>query len=126
MSRKSRGKTKTYRASYRKTFTRRPRGKSRGGKSRGGKSRGGKSRGGKSRGGKSLVKKSRKTSRSTPDKFITSDRVITRFSEVFKHPINYVKKSTIPFYLDKKTLDPINSAELSSIAAHIGLDASEM
>jgi hypothetical protein len=107
MSRKSRGKTKTYRTSLRKSRVR--------------KSRGGKSRGGKSRGGKS-----RKKTRYTPDEFITSDRVITRFSEVFKHPINYVTKSTIPFYLDKKTLDPINSAELSSLAAHIGLDASEM
>jgi len=43
-----------------------------------------------------------------------------------KHPINYTTKPTIQFHLGKKQLDPINTAELSSIVAHVGLDAAEM
>ena len=112
---------------------------SRGGKSRGGKSRGGKSRGRISRGGKSRGRKSRgrisrgrksrgriSRGRTAPNPFITSDRIITKLSEVMKHPINYTTKPTIPFHLGKKQLDPINTAELSSIVAHVGLDAAEM
>ena len=116
MVNKSRRRTRTRRTSYRKTFPMELRKNYR-------KSRGGKSRGRKSRGRKSRGKKSRRQTVRNP--FMASDRVITRFSEVFKHPINYVTKPTIPFYLDKKKLDPINTAQLSSITAHIGLDASE-
>jgi len=69
----------------------------------------------------------RKTPEKTsPNKFITSDRIVTKLSEVAKHPIHYITKPTIPFHLDKKTLDPIDGAQMSSIVAHIGLDASEM
>ena len=100
MAKKSSRRTRTYRTSS--------------GKSRGGKSRGGKSRGRISRGG------------TAQNPFITSDRIITKLSEVMKHPINYTTKSTIQFHLGKKHLDPINTAELSSIVAHVGLDAVEM
>jgi hypothetical protein len=94
------------------------------GTSRGRKSRGRKSRGRKSRGRKSRGRKSR--GRTAPNPFITSDRIITKLSEVMKHPINYTTKPTIQFHLGKKQLDPINTAELSSIVAHVGLDAAEM
>jgi hypothetical protein len=108
--------------------------KSRGRKSRGRTSRGGTSRGGKSRGRKSRGRKSRgrisrgriSRGRTAPNPFITSDRIITKLSEVMKHPINYTTKPTIQFHLGKKQLDPINTAELSSIVAHVGLDAAEM
>ena len=63
---------------------------------------------------------------SSPNKFIQSDRVITTLSEVAKHPVNYITDPTIQFHLGRKTLDPIDKAQISSIAAHIGLDASEM
>ena len=105
MSKKSSRRTRTYRSSSRT---------SRGRTSRGGTSRGRKSRGRKSRG------------RTAPNPFITSDRIITKLSEVMKHPINYTTKPTIQFHLGKKQLDPINTAELSSIVAHVGLDAAEM
>ena len=126
MVNKSRRRTRTRRTSYRKTFPmelRKNYRKSRGGKLRRRKLRRRKSRGGKSRGRKSRRKKSRRQTVRNP--FMASNRVITRLSEVFKHPINYVTKPTIPFYLDKKKLDPINTAQLSSITAHIGLYASE-
>jgi hypothetical protein len=105
-------------------LTRTSSGTSRGRKSRGRKSRGRKSRGRKSRGRKSRGRKSR--GGTTQNHFITSDRIITKLSEVMKHPINYTTKPTIQFHLGKKELDPINTAELSSIVAHVGLDAAEM
>ena len=62
----------------------------------------------------------------SPNQFIKSDRVVTTLSEVAKHPVNYITDPTIQFHLGRKTLDPIDKAQMSSIAAHIGLDASEM
>jgi hypothetical protein len=120
MAKKSSRRTRTYRSSSRTSRGRTSRGRT----SRGRTSRGGTSRGGKSRGRKSRGRKSR--GRTAPNPFITSDRIITKLSEVMKHPINYTTKPTIPFHLGKKQLDPINTAELSSIVAHVGLDAAEM
>jgi len=112
MAQKSSRRTSTYRISSRKSHGR---------KSHGRKSHGRKSHGRKSHGRKSHGRKSH--GRTAQNPFITSDRIITKLSEVMKHPINYTTKPTIQFHLGKKHLDPINTAELSSIVGHVGLDA---
>ena len=114
MVNKSRRRTKTCRISYRKTFPMKLR------RNNGKIHRGGR----KTRGRKTRRRKT--PEKTSPNKFITSDRIVTKLSEVAKHPIHYITKPTIPFHLDKKTLDPIDGAQMSSIVAHIGLDASEM
>ena len=70
-------------------------------------------------------RKSRPRKRTVRNKYIKQDRILTKLSEVLKYPGDYINKP-IAFHLHKKTLDPINSAEISALGAHIGLDASEM
>tara|TARA_Y100001958_G_scaffold150346_1_gene134004 strand:+ start:1901 stop:2194 length:294 start_codon:yes stop_codon:yes gene_type:complete len=79
------------------------------------------------KGGKKTHRGRKKTRANfSPNQFIKSDRVVTKLSEVAKHPVNYITDPTIQFHLGRRTLDPIDKAQISSIAAHIGLDASEM
>ena len=73
-----------------------------------------------------IKRKSRKRKHNLANPFITSNRVITRLSKVMKHPGEYITKDTIPFYLNKKAMDPLSFAQLGTITAHVGLDASEM
>lgn len=69
--------------------------------------------------------KSRKRTHNNKHPYIRSNRIITKISKVMKHPGEYITKDTIPFYLNRKKLDPLSAAQLGTIAAHIGLDISE-
>lgn len=70
-------------------------------------------------------RKSRRRKRTVRNKYIKQDRILTTLSKVLKYPGDYINKP-IAFHLNKKTLEPINTAEISALGAHIGLDASVM